>query len=615
MIFLKNQSLMPLIWLLLGLIPLLVGEYYLRRKQERQFLEGRSDNILLRRDQIKRSLYLFLTCLFALAAILRPSWNPTVRIVESKGRDVVFLLDVSRSMTASDVAPSRLERAKLEIAETAQSIEGDRVALVAFAGNSVVKCPLTTDYGFFSLALEDISVNSVSRGGSQLGDALRMVDSQVFDDQTREERDIILITDGEDQESFPVEAAHSLGEQGIRLIIIGLGDDVQGARVVDGDGQYLTYEGQEVWSRMDGEILRQMAAATPGGTYVPAGVANFSLPRIYRSLVGNRTKESTGEEESLVYEEKYQFFLALAVFFLLLEALRIIGPVDWRRDIFGKLARKSAALSPSLLFFIPLLGLMFSFPLHGEGRADLFSRGEEAFSTGDWDSFNSVYDKLKEKGASEGKIAYNQGRSLYRQGDYTGAAGAFGDAASRLDRKKASRALFNRGNALMKGAEADPSGAPQMTSQAREAYERALELDPGFKDAARNLELLLKNQENNPQNQQGDSDKSDDKGSNQSGEGQQGNQGDSQDQNASQNPSGSQDPQNASSSRDNGNNGDDQTQGSPSPDQQAGQDKGGGQDSEDDLAQQILDQEQEDRDDRDSTLTVSGGIYDVDKDW
>ena len=598
MIFFKNQSLMPLIWLLLGLIPLLAGEYYFRRRQESRFLEGQSGRSGLGKDQVKRSLYLFFACLFALAAILRPSWNPTVRIVEKEGRDVVFLLDVSRSMTASDVAPNRLERAKLEIAETVQVMEGDRVALVAFAGNSVVKCPLTMDYGFFSLALDDITVNSVSRGGSQLGDALRMVDSQVFDDRSREERDVILITDGEDQESFPVEAAGALGGKGVRLIVIGLGDEIQGARVKDRDGQYLTYDGQEVWSRMDGDTLRQMAAATPGGSYIPAGVANFSLPRLYKSLVGGSAKKSTGEEESLVYEEKYQFFLALAVIFLLLEAFRIIGRVEWGRTFLRRFMKKNASLSPRLLVLIPLLGILPAIPLNSEGRADLFRQGEEALNGEDWEGFKQIYDDLKERGASEGKLSYNRGRSLFRQGDYSGAAGAFGDAASRLDPKKASRALYNRGNSLLKQAEADPSGGAGLTSQARESYERALELDPRYKDAARNLELLLQNQEENPQSQSGDGDPSE-SGDDDDSDGQQSSQ------QGSQSDTGKGDNQQSPQ-------GDDQSRENNSQNQQ---EQSASEQDRNDQAQQILDQEEADRDERESTLSVSGGLYDVERDW
>ncbi|MDC7219677.1 MAG: VWA domain-containing protein [Spirochaetales bacterium] len=585
MIFFKNQALMPLLWFVLALIPLLVGEFYLRRKQERQFLEGQSGKSPLKGDQLKRGLLLFFAALFALAALLRPSWNPTVRLVEKEGRDVVFLLDVSRSMTASDVAPTRLERAKLEIAETAQVVDGDRIALVAFAGNSVVKCPLTMDYGFFSQVLDDIDINSVSRGGSQLGDALRMVESQVFDDRTREERDIILITDGEDQESFPVEAAKALGEDGVRLIIIGLGDEIQGARVKDSDGNYLVHEGQEVWSRMNGDTLRKMAAATPGGSYIPAGQANFSLPALYRNLIGRSAKQSSGEEETLVYEEKYQFFLFLTLILLILEAFRLIGPFK----VSFKLPSAPSKLSLLALFLV--MAFVGNSQLHAEGRADLYSKGEKAYASGDWDSFKQIYEELAGRGVSEGKLSYNEGLAAYEQGDYAKAAGLFGDSAARLRDKQAAQALYNRGNALLKEGESNPSA--ELNGQAREAYEKALELDPSFTEAARNLEILLKQQEENPPDEE-NQDKSDgDDKSDKSDKSDQSDSSDSQDQSdQSESQEGNQD--------------------NPSDESAQSNDT---QDEADEMAQDILNQEEEDREARESTLKVSGGIYQVEKDW
>ncbi|MDC7222723.1 MAG: VWA domain-containing protein [Spirochaetales bacterium] len=591
MIFFKNQQLMPLLWLVFALIPLFVGELFLRRRQERQFLEGQAGKQGLSRDQFKRSLYLVSAALFAFIALLRPSWNPTVRLVEKEGRDVVFLLDVSRSMSASDVAPSRLERAKLEIGETVQIVEGDRIALVAFAGNSVVKCPLTMDYGFFSQVLEDIDVNSVSRGGSQLGDALRMVESQVFDDRTREERDIILITDGEDQDSFPVEAAQALGNQGVRLIVIGLGDHIQGARVKDGEGHFLVHEGQEVWSRMNGDILREMAAATPGGSYVPAGQSNFSLPRIYKSLVGQSAKQSSGEEETLVYEEKYQFFLALALIFLVLEALRLIGPI--------RLPLQSAGKLSSFLFVLFLLGIFSAPSAAAEGKADLYKKGQEAFAAQDWGGFKQIYDELAERGASEGKGAYNRGLSSYEQGNYGESAGQFGEAASLLKGKQAAQALFNRGNALLKAAESETEQAEALTDQAREAYEKALELNPRYDEAARNLELLLQQQENqSQQNQQGD----------------QNQESDGQDGEDSQNSSGQQDDQQGDS-QGNQNPADQSPGDQPQDGESSSEPSASSEEEEDRRAQDILDQEEQDRDERESTLSVSGGVYQVEKDW
>ncbi|MBU0728999.1 MAG: VWA domain-containing protein [Proteobacteria bacterium] len=258
-------------------------------------------------------------------ALARPAWNPSEATVKRSGRDVVFMLDVSRSMLAEDLVPNRLERAKLAILDAVGRLQGDRVALVAFAGTATIKCPLTLDYGFFRMMLDDISTESTSRGGTLLGDAIRTVLDQVFDDQVKKYKDIILITDGEDHESFPVEAARMAGEKGIRLIIIGLGDEKEGQRIplTDAQGQktFLKYQGREVWTKLDADTLRQMADATPGGRYLPVATGTIDLGDVYAQLIALAEKKELAAKTFKRYEEKFQLFIGLALMLLIIEAL------------------------------------------------------------------------------------------------------------------------------------------------------------------------------------------------------------------------------------------------------------------------------------------------------
>ncbi|GMW01228.1 MAG: membrane protein [Candidatus Hydrogenedentota bacterium] len=256
-------------------------------------------------------------------ALARPVWNPQPETVTARGRDVVFLLDVSRSMLAEDLKPNRLERAKLAIQDCVESLDGDRVGLVAFAGTSVVKCPLTMDYGFFRMILQDVSPDSVSRGGTQIGDAVRTAVDSVFNDENRVHRDIILITDGEDHESEPVKAAEEAAGKDIRIIAIGLGDDHQGARIPVIDEQqrkgFLTHEGVEVWSKLNGQALRDMVAATPGGRYLNVATGTFDLGQVYRDLVTSEEKNEEVETTLVRYSEGFQWLLGPALVFLLIE--------------------------------------------------------------------------------------------------------------------------------------------------------------------------------------------------------------------------------------------------------------------------------------------------------
>jgi Ca-activated chloride channel family protein len=235
----------------------------------------------------------------------------------------MILLDVSKSMLAEDLVPNRLDRAKIAVSDMVERLQGDRIGLIAFAGTSVLKVPLTTDYGFFSLILDDINTESVSRGGTKIGDAVRKAMDEGFDSQEKKYKDIILITDGEDHDSFPVEAAQEAGEKGIRIIAIGIGDENQGRRIPITDSQgnrvFMTYQGQEVWSKLDANTLRKMANATPGGKYLNVATGTIDLGDVYLKLIASEEKRELETKTMQLYEEKFQIFLGVALFLLVAE--------------------------------------------------------------------------------------------------------------------------------------------------------------------------------------------------------------------------------------------------------------------------------------------------------
>ena len=257
--------------------------------------------------------------------LTRPAWNLQQTTIVRKGRDVVFVLDVSQSMLAEDLAPNRLERAKLFIADVINKLRGDRVGLLVFAGTAVVKCPLTLDYGFFRMMLADVSTDSISRGGTMIGDAVRTALDQMLDNRETQYKDIVLITDGEDHESFPVEAVIAAAEKSVRFLIVGLGDENEGKRipVADASGRrtFMQYQGREVWSRLDAATLREMARAAPGSRYLNVATGTIDLGEVYMQLIGSAEKKEQEEETIEKYEEKFQVFLGLAFLLLGLEAL------------------------------------------------------------------------------------------------------------------------------------------------------------------------------------------------------------------------------------------------------------------------------------------------------
>ncbi len=326
---LGNVNALMLLWAVPGLIALFVWAGFARRRALRAFVDAELlGRVRLTASPVNRRWKdVLVIAAFALIvfALSRPAWNPKPQTVERRGRDIVFVLDVSRSMLAEDLAPNRLDRAKIAMRDMIGRLEGDRVALVAFAGSAVLKCPLTLDYGFFGLMLDDLTPSSISRGGTMIGDALRKALDEAFDDQERKYKDIILITDGEDHDSFPVEAAEEAGERGVRIIAVGLGNENQGKRipVTDerGNKTFLTYKGREIWSRLDAETLRKMVNATPGGRYLNVATGTIDLGSVYTSLIAGEEKREIESMTIKLYEEKYQIFLGLAAFLLAVEML------------------------------------------------------------------------------------------------------------------------------------------------------------------------------------------------------------------------------------------------------------------------------------------------------
>lgn len=275
-------------------------------------------------------------------ALARPVYDPKPQKVRRAGRDVVFVIDVSRSMLAQDIRPNRLERAKLAVRDVLDVVEGDRVGIIAFAGAALVKCPLTTDYAFARMILDELSPDSVARGGTAIGDALRSATELLTAGEESEAardgryRDVFLFTDGEDHESDPVKAAGAAGEQGIRIIAIGLGSDTVGAPVPkpaastgarggsapSEAGGFLEYGGERVRSLLDPESLRRIAAAAaPGSQFLNVGTGNVELDRVYKRLMKSADRRELEATETVRYTEAFQFALGAALLLLCIDPL------------------------------------------------------------------------------------------------------------------------------------------------------------------------------------------------------------------------------------------------------------------------------------------------------
>lgn len=490
-ILLQNVNMLYLLWV----IPLLVAVYIYAWQQKRKALSLFIDAGILNKidipvsytKRIWKTVAILAGIVLIIIAMARPGWNLKPETIERRGRDVVFVLDVSKSMLAEDLVPNRLERAKLAISDCIDTLKGDRVALVAFAGTAAVKCPLTLDYGFFRMMLNRITPDSISRGGTMIGDAIRKTLSDVFDNQEKQFKDIILITDGEDHDSFPVEAAKKAGDAGIRLIAIGLGDENEGKRIPitneNGKKTFLKYKGREVWTKLDGDTLRKMVNATPGGKYLNVATGVIDLGTVYNQLIATAEKKSLKSETIKRYEEKFQIFLAFALLILCIEMVT--------SDRKGKNNKYTAAMILAMTCVI----LGASPYAYAGSPSKLVQEGNQAYVMGKYDQALSAYEKASVDMPESARIYFNKGAAFYKKEDYAKAKEAFKKAAVKTkDIKLEAAAKFNLGNCDFKEAkkqqDSDLNKAIKDCENSVRHYQAALELDPDLKEAGENIEIV-----------------------------------------------------------------------------------------------------------------------------
>jgi Ca-activated chloride channel family protein len=267
-------------------------------------------------------------------ALMRPQTRGETETITSRkaAADIVVLLDVSKSMLAEDAAPTRLARAKAEVTEMLGTLGGHRVGLVAFAGRAAVVCPLTPDYSFFKMALRAAEPHSIGRGGTRIGDGIRKAIRTFRAGEGA--KLILLITDGEDHDSYPKDAAKEAVEAGISIVSIGFGSE-EGSEIAITDPEtgaktpLKDSQGNIVRSKLDGELLREIALTTEGA-YIPAGVAALDLESIVKGHIKPMVEEASAPSVRVVPAEQYPWF-ALASLVALFFAVWIASTGGRRR--------------------------------------------------------------------------------------------------------------------------------------------------------------------------------------------------------------------------------------------------------------------------------------------
>lgn len=475
------------LWLLL-LVPLIPAVYaitrHLRRKRIRKFgNEELVNNLMPSWSGAKgwwKTVFLSLAFFFFVLGLARPQLGAKLAQRETRGAEIMICLDVSNSMLAQDYSPDRLSRAKLAISRLVDNLSEDRIGLIIFAGSSFVQLPITTDYVSAKMFLNSINTESVPIQGTAIGDAI-LTAAKSFSVQSEKSRVIVVITDGENHEDDPVDAAKRVAETGIKVYTIGVGS-LRGQPIPKNGELMKDKDGNIVVTRLD-EITLQQVAAAGNGAYVHAGNDEFGLNPILddiRKMEDEKFNSVVFEE----YDEQYMYFFAVALFFLILELL--LGDRRARKKLF--------AMALAAFFIIPANAQVD----RREVRA-----GNRKFKKDNYKESEIDYRKAVLKDSLSVAGEYNLASSLYRQGDYEAAGKALETIKEVADSPDYH---YNTGDVALQ--KKDYAGAV-------EAFKKALLQNPGDLDAKENYIYAKKMLENQQNGGGGDSDDNQDQENNQ----------------------------------------------------------------------------------------------------
>lgn len=501
------------LWLLL-VIPLLIAVRYLaflkKRKQLRLFGEKQLVERLMIGVSRRRPFVKFLLQIIALSLLIivlaRPQLGAKISHEQRNGIEVVIALDISNSMLATDVTPSRLEKSKLLIANMVDNFSNDKIGLVVFAGDAFIQLPITSDYVSAKMFLQSIDPSQIATQGTDIAHALDLAMSS-FTQQERIGRAIIVITDGEDHEGQAVEAAKAAHKKGINVYVLGVGDSA-GAPVPTADGYLTDGNGQTVMTALNEDMCRQIAEAGKGA-YIHVDNTSDAQKRLNAEL----DRLQKGETDATIYSQYDEQFQAFCILILLLLVIDVLLS-ERKNKLFQKLnplkkRRQSAEKATATI----LLLFLFSVSMNAQTDRKYIRQGNRIYrsqASGDRSQEGGLkaeteYSKALAKNQANSQALYNLGCALMLQQKDSAAIEQFQKAAQRETNKfRRSKSFHNIGVICQKH---------QMYGEAIEAYKESLRDNPTDNETRYNLALCQRQQrqQNNNQQQQQGSDNDDNK--------------------------------------------------------------------------------------------------------
>jgi Ca-activated chloride channel family protein len=422
--------------------------------------------------------------LVAFFAIVLAAANPqkpgSMENVQRKGVDVMLVLDVSRSMLARDIKPTRLERAKQFLLRLVDQLPNDRIGLVLFAGRAYLQMPLTTDHGAAHMYIQEASPDVVPTQGTVIGEALSMANS-AFNPKERKYKSIVLVSDGEDHDPEAPKIAKQLAEDGVLINTVGIGSP-EGSAIEDPATGELKkdQEGHTVMSKLNEAELQELATET-NGTYTRLDNVEDAIITMTQQL-DTAEKKAMSDNEFIDYKSYFQWLLGAAMLLLLGEILL----AERRR---GRLAA-----GVGRLLMLVGLGLATTLSASAQTTNTLIRSGNRAYKKKQLDQSLKQYQAAVDKAPENPTANYNLGNAQFRKSEFDAAAKSY-DASvnhSASDKSMEEKGLYNKGVALAK---------QKKLQESIDAWKAALKLDAGDSDARENLEKALMEQKKQQQQQ------------------------------------------------------------------------------------------------------------------
>ncbi len=377
------------------------------RKRRREVIEamgGGHSTHRLQRDLLRVASFVLM-----MLALARPGYSPRMESTSQTGRDVVFALDVSQSMLAEDVSPSRLEVAKQAVRDALKGMRTERVGLVVYAGSASVLCPLTYDYDFVRYMLEQAQPRTVDFGGTTLQSAVEKCADQVFIDGRGGMQDLVVLTDGGDNGSKMEKMVQLLEEKQVDVLLVGLGDPETGSPIPilddEGNRKFLEVEGSAVLTKLDDAALHDLASKSGRVSYMATGTRPFDLGLLYQNFSMKRPHEAAETATGVrVYQEAAIFLMIPALIFLLFTEL-------W--GAMGLRLAGGAALF-SIIFIAPS-------ETRAEGFKASFKQAVALMDQGDYEKADTQFSEIQENVSSReagpaeiGVLQFNRGLCLLK---------------------------------------------------------------------------------------------------------------------------------------------------------------------------------------------------------